>query len=158
MCNRIGEKYFLRYLRFKGYIEIKKFPLYQAHYRLRLLRCENVTLSSTANYLTLFKNVELDASTPELVYASFRHDYFKKIRKVDTKHDVRITNLCSGVLPMQEAYKVQTLAAGSTTSYSYGTARGIIPYGGVQCIPIDVKVDVNDRISDATGKSVSRTT
>ena len=147
--NRIGEDYFCRFLRFKGYIEIKKYPVYQMHYRLRLVRCAGgTTLSEPLDYLTNFKNVELDVSDVEKTYASFRHNFFKKVRDVDSKLDTRITNICSGVLPTAPSTKTVTLTAGSSSSYSNAFNRGITPWGGLQCIPIDVKVDVNDRIND----------
>lgn len=146
--NRIGESFFLRFLRFKGYIEIKKFPVYQMHYRLRLVRCNGITMTQPLDYFTVYKNVELDVADAEKAYASMRHNFYKKVRDVDTKHDAQITNICSGVLPSFPSSKVVTLSAGSSSSYSNGFDRAITTWGGIQCIPIDVKVDVNDRVTD----------
>ena len=56
--NRVGESFFLRYLRFKGYIEIKRFPVYQMHYRLRLIRTDGLELKNPLDYLSLFKKIE----------------------------------------------------------------------------------------------------
>lgn len=144
--SMVGNEMFLRYLRFKGYIEIKVYPQYKAHYRLKLVRCEGLQLNNVNDYLALYKNIELNSSSLSEMYASFRHNYFKTVRNVNTKKTVRITTICSGLLPSSVAIQTSTLAAGSTTQYGFTSGVPMTVYGGNECIPIDVKVDVNDRI------------
>lgn len=146
--GKIGKEIFLRYLRFKGYIEVKFYPQYKMHYRLKLIRSENVELTNLTHYFNLYKNTEAPNSNDiNASYVALRHDFFKMVRNVGTKTNVKVTTICSGVLGSHLATQTCTLAAGSTSTYGFQSTTPMVTYGGNECIPIDVKVTCNDRLT-----------
>lgn len=142
----VGQSYLLKYFRFKGYIEVLKYPFFKMRYRLKLIRTVNLNLQSFDDYLALYRNTESNRGDANSAYASYRHNFFKMVKNVTTSNSAQITVLMSGVLPACDVRRIRTLTAGSTSSYSTGIENVMNPYGGCETIPIDIKVKVNDRV------------
>lgn len=145
VSGMIGKEIFLRYLRFKGYIELLKYPQYKIHYRLRLIRSHSIVFNSLVDYLSVFKNKETAFNSVDTKFNSCRHNFFKMVRNVDTKINVKITTIASGVLPSFPGTENAVLEVGNQSAYGYVNVKPVEVFGGNECLPLDVKVTCNDR-------------
>lgn len=154
--ERIGDQYFLKYLRFKGYVTCHGNVHMAINWRLVLVRCtEDIFpaasgLARADNYGSLFRNWEnFNVTDPSLdtYRLSARHNYHKKIVNTDKTEVYSRKVLASGCIPFnQKRDQIGMLQAGSSSSYSRGNIISI-PYGeDVRLIPLDIKVKCNDWI------------
>lgn len=157
--QRIGNTFFLRALRIKGYITYtSRNILRPIHWRLKLYRFEGAspyvwTNSSTAldqvnQYASLFTNWEMpvDWTSGSQCIAASRHNFWKAIKKYPKEYDYTCKTIASGVIPKSNSFvSTGTVTYGSQTTYSVG-AQTETSNNDSGDFPLDVIVKLHDRI------------
>lgn len=159
--ERIGNSFFLKSLRLKGYVALSSRIFRPINWRLYLYRFDgpspweeddetSVTLS-TSHYLSLFKNVQgfttdLAANTARV---NSRHTFYKAVRKLPKDYAYTCKCIASGTIPVTN--KLGNISY-STLGSSGATVGLISPLDVVAnedlgCMSLDVNIKLNDRIT-----------
>lgn len=160
--NRIGNQYFMKYLRFKGYIWVGANIYRDISWRLVLYRSNVGALFDAATVTTskaqadavlekVYKNVEPYTSAggqgqPSIGEVS-RHNFYKKIVNVDHKEEVSRKVIASGTIPaVWGATWTSNHQFGASSGVEHGLDTAFVVGDGRRYVPIDVKVTCNDWI------------
>lgn len=157
--TRIGNSFFLRALRIKGYVTYSSRNILRPiHWRLKLYRFEGASpynfvagstaIDQVAQYSTLFANWEnpTDWTSGSQVIAACRHNFWKAIKKYPKHYDYTCKTIASGVIPKSNSFIATGSASyGSQTTYSVG-AQVETNNSDSGDFPLDVIVKLHDRI------------
>lgn len=156
--QRIGNSFFLRSLRIKGYVSYSSRNILRPiRWRLKLYRFEGVnpyswtTTSASAQvaqYAKLFTNWETPSDWTRFsdIISSCRHNFYKAIKKYPKEYSYHCKTIASGVIPKSNSFV-------ATSGITYGTQNTYTLGNQVQTnnndsgdTPIDVIVKLNDRV------------
>lgn len=156
-AEAIGNQYFLKYLRFKGYINVSDGCYRDVSWRLVLYRSNNGKLVPDSAQLPntradailshCYKATELftNASSTNPDVAIARHNFYKKIVNVDNKDTFSKKIIASGTVPQTWTGQwTSTHALGATSGMSHGFYSDFQIGDGRRYIPLDIKVTCND--------------
>lgn len=158
--QRIGNTFFLKYLRFKGYIRVYRNLPIGLRWRIRLLRCQSfkfTDVNSTAlaqtrieQYLNMFHNGVTPAQWgyPQNLIDCTRHNFHKMVKKVETSNVLKSKIIASGYIPPNndEVGNVTIGTIGNSNVNTVGKAKIYRDPNGFYNVPVDVKVTCNDVI------------
>lgn len=158
--ERVGNKIYLKYLRFQGYFQLYNYMVCPVRWRLCLLRVDfnsDVTVTVNQNwYLNHFLFVDTTAQTPSTsaidCLSWSRHNFYKKVKDVNDKTYKRKV-IASGFFPVVCDHKnydgqfVGTMGnnpmSGTYESNGYNASHAEQIYGFA---PLDVTVKLYDNI------------
>lgn len=158
--NRIGNQFFLKSLRFKGYLVIHGNVIRPIRWRLKLYRFDKpipefkygnayTYTVITDVYLSLFKNYQNypNGISTDNVIVNSRHNFYKMVKNLPKDRPYTSKVIASGVVPVnngKENTGTKVLGSGSVGyQQTFSTKAYQLDAG---CIPIDVLVKCNDRI------------
>lgn len=158
--NRIGNKIFLKYIRFQGYFELSNRMVNPVRWRMCLIRVDfNSDVQVTVNqnwYLNhfLFVDTTVQSNTTDAgdALSWSRHNFYKKIKDVN---DLTIKRkvIASGFFPAvcdhknYEGQMVGTIGdAAMTGTFEYNGFNGSHSEGIYGYAPLDVTVKLYDNI------------
>lgn len=158
--QRIGQKYFLKYIKFKGHIGIAYTLPYTVRYKLILIKSDWVFTSTDDFFGKNYSNYQpLQAtSTEDQVEFYCRHNFYKtyqwKLGMSETRTSVMVVS--SGTLspPDYISRPTKTSTLGSNPSWSY-TLPDLLRFGSASAnqelqqlsyLPLNVSVQVNDNV------------
>lgn len=159
--ERIGNQYFMKYMRFLGYIAVTGYVYRDMNWRLVLYRsCNGPLFASTdTTYAArtdallnhVYKNIEgfsqISATRPAQNFA--RHNFYKKIVNVDSKDVYSRKVIASGTIPKSwDGTVVSQRSFGSTSGFIEGLQSDFLIGDGRRYLPLDIKVTCNDWIKD----------
>lgn len=165
--QRVGKSYFLKYLRFKGYLRVENRCVVGCRWRLRLIRTDNYNFSDgytsddTAKtllrqYASLLRNNQLPNTDTDWsvnnILDCYRHNYYKSVFNVDNHNIIKTKIIASGYVPVSTEANVRGFT-GTLTGNSAGVltlighAHGQALDKGVYYVPLDVKVKCNDYVN-----------
>ena len=160
--QRVGMKYFLKYIKFKGHIAISPLLPFTIRYKLLLIKSDWAFASADDFFLRCYKNYEGLPSNPGFAnYEHYcRHNFYKTYKWAAGMAEYRtsVMVVSSGTLSpvdyVPKPSKSSTL--GSNPSYTYNLPDLIrLGAGGtdvqqVSYLPINVSVQVNDNVEVGT--------
>ena len=160
--ERIGNRYFLKYLKFKGYIYVTRTNPWTSHWRLVLIRTSNVPVATFIDtYYTFYQNANLttqanlSAANADDVMGHARHNFYKKMTEPANNNIFRRKVICSGVVPSTfDHHSSNSLAISGSpglTKNQIVTTPGITN-NSAMWLPINVTVKCNDNIDVTTDK------
>lgn len=157
--QRIGNSFFLKAIRLKGYVEIFRNVLRPIRWRIKLFRFEkpipeewyltgNYT-QQTNLYVRLFKNFEefSQGIDGHETINRCRHNFYKMIKNLPKDRPYSSKVIASGVIPINNALISEgSFVYGQTNAFQVTTQ---IKPGDPDCgcYPIDVLIKCNDRIT-----------
>ena len=152
----IGDKMKLKWLRFKGYIQMTKLCISAVNWRLVLYRREQPedlfgdapTLNAKADAIldAVYDNVEHFVNAEDVTTVA-RHNYYKKIKDV-TKTTVKRKVIASGSMPITntpQGSNSRTIGATSGINETFSADIIASPLGP-KYMPLDITVVCNDWI------------
>lgn len=146
--EKIGEKIFCKYARFKGYVCTYACCDFPIRWRMVMARLQDFDFGDSMNdYQKLHKlydNLEdwTSKSGPLTINASLRHSFYKKVKRTDTNDWAKIKVIASGVLPNYDSKKYISATVSSNAAYT--TYANHSSDTMTAQFPIDVKVKLND--------------
>ncbi|QCH00634.1 Cap [Circoviridae sp.] len=156
--ERIGNSFFLKAIRLKGYIEINRCVFRPIRWRLKLFRLEkpmplwymtgNYT-QQTGSYLELYKNCERFAQgiSVQSTIDRCRHNYYKMIKNLPKVRPYTSKVIASGVIPINNKFISQgTKEYGQVNAFQVTSSVEVYD-DDCGCYPIDVLIKCNDRIT-----------
>lgn len=155
----IGRKVFALYARFKGYINCSGLNNAPISWRMYLMRVEDADIpgplpaQSEAVWDLLFNNWEsreIANPSADNRFICARHNFYKMVRNVDATRNIDLKVIASGTIPRMDtgghiAMTIVGQAAGTVAGNSVsGTPVNADGQACGACIPIDIKVKLND--------------
>lgn len=160
--ERIGNRYFLKFLKFKGNIYVRRTNPWTARWRLVLIRTSNVpTATFVDQYYTFYQQAnmttqgDLSASNAAQVNSHAVHNFYKKMTEPANNKIFRRKVICSGVVPsiFNHTSSNQVALSGNPglTKTITVTTPGINGNAAMY-LPINVTVKCNDNIDATTDR------
>lgn len=156
--QRVGQKYFLKYIKFKGHIAIGLTLPFTLRYKLILIKSDWVFNSSDDFFGKCFSNYQplAAAATYEQIEFYCRHNFYKtyqwKLGMSETRTSVMVVS--SGSLSpadyISRPTKSSTLGSSPSWTYtfpetvSFATANSELQQ--ISYLPLNVSVQVNDNV------------
>lgn len=147
--QRIGSKYVLRFLKFKGYITLYKRCPMPVSWRLVLYRHTDATAAvlSRSGYLDFFSKKVMNVPDDTQEWKEWTiYNYYMKVLRSDVSSEFRRKVIASGTLPAgSQVFKYDF----NPSKKPFNTAED---FGGSEAlfVPVDVSVQVNDLIDPDT--------
>ena len=159
--QRVGMKYFLKYMKIKGHIALSPKLPFTIHYKLLLIKSDSAYASRDAFFAMNFSNYEpLVSSSFSNIERFCRHNFYKTYKWPEGMSNNRtsVTVVSSGTLSpvdyIVKPSKASTL--GQSPSYTY-TQADFLRFGNSQAesdevnqvcyLPLNVSVQVNDNVT-----------
>lgn len=163
--NRVGSKFFLKYIKFKGHISICINIPFTIRYKLLLIKSDRVYTSADDFFRTNYLNFQPYGSDPTLDTAQdietfCRHNFYKMYKWSTGMAENRtsVMTVSSGTLaPVDYVTRPnRTSTLGNNPSWSYNVPD-LLRFGGNNLslnqlcyLPLNVSVQVNDNVEVGT--------
>lgn len=160
--ERIGNRYFLKFLKFKGDIYIRRTNPWTAHWRLVLVRTSNVPVATFLDqYYTFYQQADLttqgdlSALDATRVMSHATHNFYKKMTEPANNKIFRRKVIASGVVPsiFEHTSSNQYALSGNPgliKTVTMTTPR--ITMNSAMFLPINVTVKCNDNVDVTTDR------
>ena len=158
--QRVGVKYFLKYIKFKGHISINLNLPFTIRYKLLLIKSDR-EFSNTSDFFTrCYYNYQLLDATQDTLYnreVYCRHNFYKTMKWFTgmSNDKTTVTVVSSGSLtpPDYIPHPTKTSTLGETPSWAY-TVPDLLRFSNsytnelqqVSYLPLNVSVQVNDNV------------